>query len=184
MEGFAVELKINPEYKALWKHMLALGSSMAADSRAFTSSSPDIHKTHYSTSVLGETHLWIASAHVNKVCNVTVMRMSRKCTMWNMSVSQVSCKCPVKAGCRPESHFYWILRLRMVWTSLKNALFNSWKANVRNLGSYNQQTQGYKGSQINKDTEIMIRPPMIWWSVSIWECRKCVIVSKLSCPIH
>ena len=33
MEGFAVELKMNPQCKALWKHVLVLfGSSMAADS--------------------------------------------------------------------------------------------------------------------------------------------------------
>ena len=46
MEGFVVELKMNPECKALWKPMLVLGSSMAAEFWAFTNPSPEINRTH------------------------------------------------------------------------------------------------------------------------------------------
>ena len=106
MKGFAAELKMNPECKALWRQMLDLGSSLAAAFWAFTSPSPNIHRTHYWTCVPGKTHVWIESAHVNKVCNVTVMGVSLKCTKWNMRVRRVSWKCPAGAGCRPESHFY------------------------------------------------------------------------------
>ena len=106
MKGFAAELKMNPECMALWRQMLDLGSSLAAAFWVFTSPSPNIHRTHYWTCVPGKTHVWIESAHVNKVCNVTVMGVSLKCTKWNMRVRRVSWKCPTKAGCRPESHFY------------------------------------------------------------------------------
>ena len=67
MKGFAAELKMNPECKALWRQMLDLGSSLAAAFWAFTSPSPNIHRTHYWTCVPGKTHVWIESAHVNKV---------------------------------------------------------------------------------------------------------------------
>ena len=38
------------------------------------------------------------------------MWVSLKCTKWNMSFHQVSWKCPTRAGCRPESHFYRIIK--------------------------------------------------------------------------
>mgnify|MGYP001791082216 FL=1 len=106
MKSFAAGLKMNPECKALWKNMLVWGSSMAADFWAFTCPSPDIHRTHQWTSVPGKTLVWIVSAHVSEVCNVTVMWVSLKCTKWNMSACRVSWECPAGAGCRPESHFY------------------------------------------------------------------------------
>ena len=51
----------------------------------------------------------------------------------------------------------------MVWTSLENSLFNSRTASIRNLGPHNCQTQGYSGSQINKDKEILCGCLLITW---------------------
>ena len=82
---------------------------------------------HYWTCVPGKTHVWIESVHANKVCNVTVMSVSLKCTKWNMSVRRVTWKCPAKAGCRPESHFY------RVWYVI-GCMCISWIGSFENCG--------------------------------------------------
>ena len=54
------------------------------------------------------------------------MWVSLKCTKWNMSVRQVSWKCPTRAGCRPESHFYRIFYRDLICTEtifILNRLF-------------------------------------------------------------
>ena len=67
-------------------------------------------------------------------------------------------------------------------------LLNSRRANVKNSGPHHSQTQGYSRSQITQDTKYSVADLLWhdhpWWSVSIWECCECVIVSKLSSPCH
>ena len=56
-----------------------------------------------------------------------------------------------------------ILRYRTVWSSLKNDFLNSPTARLRNLGPHNCQTQGYSGSQINSDMEILCGRLLMTW---------------------
>ena len=89
-----------------------------------------------------------------------------------------------KTNCVPR-----IWRERMVWTSLKNALFNSRTASVRNFEPQNCQRQVYWGSQINRDMEILCGRPLMTWppmminiNMGVAEMRHCFI-AKLPYPL-
>ena len=64
------------------------------------------------------------------------MWVSLKCTKWNMSVRQVSWKCPTRAGCRPESHFYPGHWLKVKWTQCTVFILQ-----VTNIGPITYLTQ-------------------------------------------
>ena len=72
-------------------------SFKAAASWAFSSPSLDIHKKGLSVNFMCP-----CEQEVKFDCNLSAL----KCTKWNMSVCQVSCRYSTRAGCRPEGHFY------------------------------------------------------------------------------
>ena len=68
LERKGIKRKTAKNYNCGIRKYINCWCSMAADSWEFTSPSWDIYRTHYWTSVPGETRVWIASAQGNMVC--------------------------------------------------------------------------------------------------------------------
>ena len=70
----------------------------------------------------------------------------------------------------------------MLWTCLKNCFFNSSTGSIRTtqLSNTGLQQKSNKSRHTEKNlVGVFSWDDHIWWSISICECRECIIVSKL-----
>ena len=65
-----------------------------------------IHWTLSWPSVPQLNDVWMGEEQVNSKCNWSEIQVTLECPRWNASARWVSHECPLRAGCRPKSHFY------------------------------------------------------------------------------
>ena len=75
-----------------------------------------------------------------------------------------------------------IKRQKILWTCLKNCFFNSSTGSIRTtqLSNTGLQQKSNKSRHTEKNlVGVFSWDDHLWWSISICECRECIIVSKL-----